>query len=554
MAHRPQPPDDALDRSDAQTARRPEKLLDGADLVIAVAVATVSFGVYFITLAPGLLKGTSGEFQTLAAAPGYAHPAGSPVYVLLARLAAVAPGEDAARSVNLLSAVAGALAVGLLYLLARSLVDRRWVSVAGAAALAASPTFWSQAIVAGPYTSANVLMVAILLALSAFERSGQSRWLFAAVWLTAMGPGIHAGVVLLAPALVLLVIIGSRRRIVDLAVAIFATAAGLAVLLAAFWLVDRADPPTSYFRTVIGPSRSVWGLEADDLDEFHERVRLSLSAPQYGDRLFCKPPAAIGQKAVDYLANVPREFPPLWLALALGGVVWLARRSWKMTLLLLVTFATHLVLDLGYDSPDVHLLYLATYVPMALFGASGLALVGDVWRAVSSGEGPPRHSPAALGALLGILGLTVVVSPMWFSGAWNDEGRRDCWAPPEAEPFRVAYSASFHREVRYLVDDLEDDAVLFVGWSELYPCYYVAHVEQGRTDMVFIHDYPQPFHFELADSALGYVESAVLDRPVYFTHVVDKVERRFELKPVRRGHETLYRVGPPIPPKAVNDG
>ncbi|MFH1267635.1 MAG: hypothetical protein ABIK89_18115, partial [Planctomycetota bacterium] len=207
--------------------------------------------------------------------------------------------------------------------------------------------------------------------------------------------------------------------------------------------------------------------------------------------------------------------------------------------------AAHLAFDLSYDTPDVHVLYLATYVPVALFGVAGLALVGDAWTALARRKGPSDRSPDAPNAVLGLLGLAVVISPMAFPGAWNEEGRRQCWTPPEAEPFRAEHSLTLRFQVRLLVRELEDDAVLFTGWSQLYPCYYVAHVEQGRTEMVFIQDYPQSYHFELADSALEYVRRTAPGRPVYFTHVVEKVDEEFELEPVRRGRQTLYRVGSP---------
>jgi len=177
---------------------------------------------------------------------------------------------------------------------------------------------------------------------------------------------------------------------------------------------------------------------------------------------------------------------------------------------------------------------------------AGLALAADGWRALGRRLGRRGHSPARLDAILGVLGAAVVISPMLFPAAWNDEGRRNCWVPPEEEPFSVEYSAAYRRQVHHLVGDLEDDAVLFIGWSELYPCYYVAHVEQGRTRMVFLQDYPQPYDYELADSALEYVEQVAPTRPVYFTHVVAKVDRRFELKPVHRGRQTLYQVSRPI--------
>jgi len=553
MAHGSEQVDDLGGPQDADAARRPHAPLGWADLLAFGAVAVASFAVYFYTLAPGLLPAESSEFQTLAAMPGYAHPCGSPVYVLLARLANLAPVGDAAYRANLLSAIMGAAGVGLTYLVARSLVGRRWVSAAGAAAMALSPTFWSQAIVAELYTSAIALTAAILLCVAAWQKSGRRRWLFAGACLTAVSPGVHASVVLLAPAVLLLVLLTPGRRIVSWVAAAAGAVVGLGVLLAAFWAIDRAQSPASYFRTVIAPSRSVWGLEEEDLDSFPERVLVSLSAPQYQGSLFDNPPGLIRQKALDYLRNLPREFPPLWLAAAVSGLFWLCRQCWRMTLLLALTLLAHLVFDLSYDTPHVHLLYIATYLPVALFGAAGLALVGDALTALSARKGRTGRSPKALNTTLGLLGLTVVISPMLFAGAWNDQGRRECWVPPEAAPFPAEHSPAFHRQIRLLVDGLEDDAVLFIGWPQLYPCYYVAHVEQGRTRMVFIQDYPHPYHFQLADSALEYVRQAAPARPVYFTHVVGKIEGRFQLTPVRRGGQTLYRVGEPVRAPALND-
>jgi len=551
MAERSHQADEAGETQPPDRAVAPEAPVDWADLSIAAALGVVSFGVYLATLAPGLLGGASGEFQTLAAAPGYAHPAGAPVYVLLARLAAFLPVGDVAYRVNLLSAVMGATAVGLTYLVGRSLVGRRWVSVAGATALAVSPTFWSQAIVAEAYACAIALVLAILLALSAWQKSGRSRWLAVAACLTAVGLGVHAGVLLIVPAALVLVVVTPRRWLVHGAAAAAGTTVGLGALVAAFWTIDRADSPASYFHTVITPSRSVWGLGPADVDGFRDRVRLSLAALPYRDGLFSEPRKVARQKAVDYLVNLPRELPPLWLAAAAGGVFWLGRKSWRMTLLLVLTLLGHLVFDLHYETPHVHLLYLATYVPVVVFGVAGLALAVDLWAAIARRRGRTGHSSAVLNAIVGILGVAVVASPMALPAAWTEGGHRRCWVPPAAEPSRPSDSAELHREVRLLVAHLEDDAVLFTDWNRLYPCYYVAHVEQNRTGMAFLQDYPLPYQRELADSAVDYVRRTAPTRPVYFTHVVVKVDALFALEPVRRGGQVLYRVGPPIQPAAA---
>jgi len=115
--------------------------------------------------------------------------------------------------------------------------------------------------------------------------------------------------------------------------------------------------------------------------------------------------------------------------------------------------------------------------------------------------------------------------------------------PPEEDLVRVETSAKLHQAARELVHDLEPGARLFTGWNPLYLYYYVAYVEGQRQDLEFFQDYPHPDYFELADSAVEYVKETAPARPVYFTHVVPKVAELFEMTPVRKGQETLYRVG-----------
>ncbi len=525
-------------------------LLDRRDLGVGLCVGLLAFAAYFVTLAPGLLPADVAEFQTLAVTLGYAHPTGYPVYLLLAKASTAIPLGDVPYRVNLLSAVMGATAVAGLYLLGRVLVGRRWVPLAGALALAASPTFWSQAIIAEVYTSGLVCMVGVLLGIALWQQTGHAGWLFAAACLGGVSLGVHATHSLMAPAAILLVLLTPQRRKANWAAAVGGAVLGAGITLAAFVAIDRAAGPTSYFQTVIGPSRSVWNLEPEDLDGLLDRVKLSMSAPQFRGLLFSQPPEVTRQKAVDYSVNLRREFPPLWLIAAGAGMVWLGRRNWRMTLLLVTAGATHLVFDLFYDMGGIHVLYLATYVPIAVFGTAGLALAADACGTLAERFRRCPSCPVAWDRVIAAVGVIVVICPMLWADAWGPDGRRTAWLPQEErDAMPVADCAKFHEEVRLLIDDLEDDAIVVTGWCTLYPYYYVAHIEQGRTGMVFIQNFPQKDHFELADSLLQYVEEVSPHRPVYFTEARKRATERFELRPVKRGGATLYRVGNPLAPK-----
>ncbi len=121
---------------------------------------------YLQTLAPSVvtLFDDSLEFPLVVHRLAIAHPTGYPLYTLLGKLFSLGPWYNVAWSVNLLSAVAGALTVTLAYLVARQLTRRCWPALLGAVALAVSPLFWSQSVVAEVYTL-NAALVAGLLGL-----------------------------------------------------------------------------------------------------------------------------------------------------------------------------------------------------------------------------------------------------------------------------------------------------------------------------------------------------------------------------------------------------
>jgi uncharacterized membrane protein len=113
--------------------------------------------------------------------PGYLY------YIVLARGLAALVG-DANRALTLISAVAGAASVALLYLLARRLYDERTARVA-AVFLATSVTFWAYSSVAYPYTLLCTLSLAVALLLwRAMERrDARSLLLASAAWGVAIG-------------------------------------------------------------------------------------------------------------------------------------------------------------------------------------------------------------------------------------------------------------------------------------------------------------------------------------------------------------------------------
>ena len=86
--------------------------------LLAFFTLVISFIVYYDTMAPSVSYWDCGEFIAVAYTLGVPHPPGSPLFLLLGRIASMLPiSEDIAFRVNILSPLSSAFAVFFLYLI-----------------------------------------------------------------------------------------------------------------------------------------------------------------------------------------------------------------------------------------------------------------------------------------------------------------------------------------------------------------------------------------------------------------------------------------------------
>ena len=281
--------------------------LNRYDALLALACFAGALAIYIRTLTPGLLAGDSGEFQTLAYLLGHTHPTGYPVYLVLAKLATLTPSGDIAYRVNLFSGLMGAIAVAAVYLCGRLLVKYRLFAVLGAAILAISPTFWSQAIIAEIYTAGAAFFALILLALLWWDQENGGRTLFIAGLLGGLSLGVHMSVALLAPAVFLFLLLHWRRGAKMWMAAFLGAVIGVFLTMFIFWLLDLNNPTANYFNSIIEPSRSSWGLAADEIDGSLERLLFGWSARQFRSFMFADVLRITSVQAAEYWENLPTE-------------------------------------------------------------------------------------------------------------------------------------------------------------------------------------------------------------------------------------------------------
>ncbi len=170
--------------------------------------------VYLLTMPAAVGRADTFEFQVVTPRLGIVHPTGYPLYLLLSNLLArLMPAASFAWRLNLVTMLYGLAALAFVYLLGRRLYRHDAPALAGAAALALTPTFWSQAIEAEVYTL-HLLLVGATLVLLARWLSGnppatRQQWLLLPL-LLGLGLTNHLTTVLLLPA-ALLVLFWLRR-------------------------------------------------------------------------------------------------------------------------------------------------------------------------------------------------------------------------------------------------------------------------------------------------------------------------------------------------------
>lgn len=101
---------------------------DAPRALLPAAVALVAL-VYALTCARAVLGGDNGEFATLFAEGGVAHPSGYPLYTLWLRAWSWLPASSPAHGAALATSLHGALAAGALVLASRAWGASRWGSL-----------------------------------------------------------------------------------------------------------------------------------------------------------------------------------------------------------------------------------------------------------------------------------------------------------------------------------------------------------------------------------------------------------------------------------------
>jgi len=502
------------------------------DYLLALASAMFAAALYLRTLAPGVLGGDSGEFQFAAWLGGFAHPTGYPLYLLLGYLwTHLLPFGDAAWRMNAFSALWGAVAVGLLYLLALRMLQMtapagwpaaisRLLALLAAAIFALTPTFWSQAVVAEVYTLNVALIVAILLALVTWAARGSFGALYLAAFLFGLSLAHHRTTLLWIPAIAAFVWLAYRqqdasqrltlspRRLVTLSLLVLAP-------LLLYLTIPLTAPMTPYVHVRVGPNQTL-DLYKPTLASF-----LNYVTGREFQSEFRAPAAALG-RVVPSLRLLAGEVTWLGVLLGMLGLVWLARRSRPLLALTGLGFLTLFIFNLFYGIGDIAVYYIPLYALWALWiacGVGGLVAVIEsaATRRAEKSHPPLSHSPTLLVALFPCLLAFLLPLYLLLTNF-----------PPVDQSRNTAARAFWEAT---LAQPIPQNAILVTNdRDEMMPLWYMQYVEGRRPDLTGLFPLIQPTP-DWADVGATADAARRSGRPVLLTKEMPGLDVKFRLAP-----------------------
>lgn len=346
------------------------------DVLISVILFLLTFVLYLRTLAPSVafLFDDTLEFQYVVPRLGILHQTGYPFYTLVGKLFTLfVPLNDPAFRLNLFSALNGALAVAMIYMVIRHLTTYRIAAMMGALTFAVGETFWAQAVIAETYTMQMLIVAGLLYLTLIWREEFQSgnldnarRRFYLLAFMMGLGLAHHRLILLLYPAIAFCVLLVNRNIIRD-----FKTLSRAAL----FFLLPLSLYLYLPLRGNVGSADGTYG---NTLQGFIEWVMAS----KYADFLTSNP-LAVQHDAPYYGAMFNAQFTVAGLALAVLGILWLLRRP-REWMLLVVALIAEAGFAFNYKTADVQVHFLTTFLLIALItGASVDGLLDIFTRHVS---------------------------------------------------------------------------------------------------------------------------------------------------------------------------
>lgn len=333
----------------------------------------------------------AGELMTAAARLGIAHPSGYPLLTLLGKAATYLPIGTVAYRLNLLVALMGASACGLLAVLMLLSARNAVAGVLTGLAFGLTPVIWRNSTNFEVYTLNALLIVAALLCATIAwhpdtEQNRRGRWLCLLGLSAGLGVSHHLSFVAVLPALIPIAWNGracwmpSRRQTTTAAMAFaLGLTPWLYLPIRAWYFAD--NPETCWTRL---PSLGA--------------VIGHMSALEYRSQLLAYAPAGIPILLRRFADALWQQFGPL-LALVAFGLVSTPRAAGGLMNAAAVLLGVNVVLFLGYVVDDYEVFYIPSYIAVAVCAGLGIRRIAQ--------RGPSRAASVAVAVGVGAVIVTL---------------------------------------------------------------------------------------------------------------------------------------------------
>jgi hypothetical protein len=355
---------------------------------------------------------------------------------------------------NLLSAVAGALAVALTFGAVQGITRSHIAAIGAACALGASQAFWSQAIIGDKY-AINACFVALLIfLLQRWLEQPNAYRLYALALAYGFSLTHHRSMLTLAPLLLLMVLWHGWSLIKQPRVIMATLVCLIAPLLLYLYLPFGANRPLQ---------NSVW--QPATLSDWIQFLldRNFLSAVQPADSTL--------NKLMYYAQTLLAQFGWVGIALGIAGMFGLIARRRPIALVLIAWFVMQAVLTSGYEVFRNWLFFIPSFVVFAVFIGCGIDVLASLFKRESMQTSMAAAMAIALPALIFIPNFA--------------QFRRDSLDGGAIDLYRNDLKHGYQAE-RFVASALEHalpNAVILADWEQATPLWYVQVVEGRRNDL-----------------------------------------------------------------------
>jgi len=426
----------------------------------AASLFVLASVLYLGGLCPTIYWFDSPEFITMAHTLGISHPAGSPTYSLLAKLAVFLPIGSVAVRINAFSALVSALTVPLLFgflnaFLGGSSASTRWLAAwCSALFLLTSESFWRFAEVAEVYSLQNCFLVILLTLLLKARASApplQRRYYWVFALLYGLSAGVHAAMAFFVPAFLGFIGLTTPRMFRPRELA----------FLAFFFMLGFAAFVYLPIRSLTEPAFN-WG-EPQTWRQFLIHISDRKDSGVHTVLWIRQLPFQFSM----YVRHLINEFSTLGVMLGLLGFFSLLRKDKALWLLLTLAF-------LGYTAFfirswwDTAWGFIPSFVIFALWVGYGfhtcLELLATLYQ-----RSPPRIPRVAIYTVLyGGIAVTLLQTLVRHAPVANQT---------------TNYATELYG--KQLLAQLPPDALLFCEYS-WFPLVYLQQVERQRPDLTVI--------------------------------------------------------------------